>query len=252
MRPDEFKATVVDFIERQDRDRLPRLHEVVLIGRDAQGWKRARIKRPYTWVAPLMVRAFTRRWASENVAVILPGDAPREFRVGFAARGEDGDPGEIADRRLGRLVAAARREWSRKSEPLLTISGMPWPIALLVLALFLDLLLGAYRFPWTLAGGYRWLPLFPDPISAGLYVAYLLLVVATIHQLWRQTRAGYVLALVLAAVQLARFATFLGSGVSPLWVVEALLFPATIASCLFIVWQANAASAGARVTREKK
>lgn len=81
------------------------------------------------------------------------------------------------------------------------------------------------------------LPILPTPVAASLLAAYLVLVTAAIHQLWRKTREGYVLAVILGAVQLIRFAVFAGPGVSALWIGEALLYPALIAVCLWLVFQ---------------
>ncbi len=119
---------------------------------------------------------------------------------------------------------------------MMEIYGRPWPIVLLVVSLFLDLLLGLQRLARALAGLYSWLPMLPTPIAIALYAAYLVLVAATIHQLWRRTRAGYVLAVLLGGVQLIRIAVFAGPGVSVLWIAEALLYPALIAICLWLVY----------------
>jgi hypothetical protein len=192
---DEFKATVQDFVERQDGQALPKPGELMLLGHaEDSGWKRARIKPPYSsWLAGSMVRGFILKWKVDRLAIVVPGEAPRQFRVAFASRDAVDRDGTVLDPRLARLVAAAGREWRnprRAPRPLRVIFGRPWPIPLLSAALLLELGPGLMRLA-------RGIALSSPPV----YFAELVLVVATVVMLWRRPRTGYGLALLLSAVQ---------------------------------------------------
>jgi hypothetical protein len=192
---DAFKATVQDFIERQDGQALPRPGELMLLGHaEGAGWKRARLKPPLAWVPRFVVRGLILEWKADRLAIIVAADAPRQFRVAFASRDAVDPDGTIADPRLARLVAAAAHEWRnprRAPRPLRTLFGRPWPIPVLSAALLLELGPGLIRLS-------RGIPLASPPV----YFLEVVLVVGAVVMMWRGSRIGYGLALVLSAVQL--------------------------------------------------
>ncbi|HEV2413741.1 MAG TPA: hypothetical protein VGX27_02970 [Candidatus Dormibacteraeota bacterium] len=256
-------------LRRGELARPPRHGEVLLLGQTKQGrLVRMRIPRRLRWFDALLARTFVRTREIERVAVILPEGDPdggyQSLRVGLADRDDTEEPG-FSDSRTMKLVKAVRSEWSGEPPPLMLVAGKPWPIALLAVALFLDLLLGAERLAWTLAGFYQWIPLIPAGLSAILHVGYLVLVAVTIQQLWRQGRAGYVLGALLAVVQLTRALVLapleyrsVTTAQFALWLTEALLFPALIAALFVVLYQARShkarlnASAGGRGPQDKK
>lgn len=232
--PAEFKATVQDYIERSATDQLPHAGESMLVGhRTDGGWKRLRIKRRLLLVAPLVVRGFILEFKIDRLAIVVAGDAPREFRVVFTER--EGTDEAVSDARLARLVKAARCEWSsrrRAAHPMRTLFGVPWPIPVLGAALLLELIPGLTRL-------LRGIPL----TSPAVYILEVVLVVATVVMLWRGSRIGYGLALVLSAVQFTYPLTVYVPYVSSLGlgaVVPGLLlswsYPALIWLLLLLLW----------------
>jgi len=256
----DFRSAVEVFVQRPGERGAPRPGETVLVGVSSEdAYIRLRIRRPERLLARNLVHGLIRRNKLDRLAMIVPDDSqdggPARFRVAFADRENVGAAAGISDPWLAKLAAAAEREWSGAEPALMEISGRPWPIVLLVVSLFLDLLLGLQRMARALAGVYSWLPMLPTPIAIALHASYLVLVAATIHQLWRRTRAGYVLAVILGGVQLIRIAVFAGPGVSGLGIAEALLYPALIAVCLWLVYATRArvpASAGGSGSPDKK
>lgn len=190
----DFKATVQSSLEQPGDSRLPRPGQILLLGTTTGGaWLRLRIPRRYRWFASLTVRWFVREKAIDRLAIVSADDPhePRQVRVAFADRADIGDAG-VSDPRLARLVAAAKGEWSPTPPRMFTVFGIPWPIAMLLIALSFELLTGVTR----LMKG-TW------PADAPHFV-YLALIAATAAMLGRQERVGYALALLLSAVQFVR------------------------------------------------
>lgn len=256
-------------LRRGELARLPRHGEVLLLGQTKTGQLvRLRIPRYLGWFDALIARGFVRDRQIDRLAVILPEGDPhgryQSLRVGLTDRDDTEEPA-LSNGRTTKLVRAVRSEWSGEPLWLMLVAGKPWPITLLAVALFLHLVVGTERLAWTLAGFYQWIPLLPAGLSAILHVGYLVLVAVTIQQLWRQRRTGYVLGIVLAAVEVARVAALAGlehrlvqTEQFAEWLVEALLFPALIASCFVVLYQARSrkallnASAGGRGPQDKK
>jgi hypothetical protein len=231
----EFKTTVENYVEQQSGDSLPGPGEVVVVGHADEGWKRLRIKRSDGWVAGWMVRTFIRKWKIDRVAIVLSGDAPREFRVGFAERDGRSDTGEITDRRLARLVGAAHKQWSQAPRPLRRIWGRPWPVAVLPVLLLVEV--GPFVV-WTARHG-----LYASPVSD----AYYAMIVATALAFWFQIRISFGLGVGLAAVQLVRTVVLFqplivanGFGVEAFWLAAYLCEPAVI---LMLLWTMHADAA---------
>jgi hypothetical protein len=231
---DEFKTTVQDFVERQDGQALPRPGELMLLGHgENSGWKRARIKPPYSnLVAGSMVRGFILKFKVDRLAIVIPGDAARHFRVGFTERDGTSDSSDITDRRLVTLIAAAHKQWSHKPRRLWRLWGRPWPIPLLSAALLLELGPGMIRL-------LRGIALSSPPV----YFAEVVLVVATVVTLWRRPRIGYGLALLLSALQViypltvdVPLVSSLGLAAVVPWLLLAWSFPALIWLLLGIVY----------------
>jgi hypothetical protein len=228
----DFKATVADFIERQDGQALPRPGQLVLLGHaEDSGWKRTRIKRPYTWVAGWMVRGFIVKWTIDRLAIVIPGDAPRQFRVGFTERDSASDSPGIADRRLATLIAAAHEQWSQKPRRLWRLWGRPWPELALIGGLALQFGLLIERF--VLRG----------PSTDVAYDGYYALIAVTTLALLLRVRLSQALALLLAAVQLVRtfvlFAPLIqarGLGAEAFWLAAWLVDPAFIVVMLWLVY----------------
>ena len=174
--------------------------------------------------------------AIERTAIVVAGDAPRQFRVGFAERDRGADSSETSDRRLAKLVAAAREQWAPQS--LRRLWGRPWPAAVLPLLLLFEV--GPFVI-WVTRHG----P-FASPVSD----AYYALIVVTAAMLWLQVRFSTALALLLAGVQLVRTAVLFapliqarGLGAEAIWLAGYLSEPGVI---LTFVWLLNADRAAAR------
>jgi hypothetical protein len=206
----DFKATVEAMVAWPGDSGVPRPGETVLLGATAGGtWARLRIRRRYRWLGPLMVRGFVMEKNIDRLAIVVPdgnrNEAPRRFRVAFAARENGHDDPDILDRRLARLVVAARRQWSRGPQaapkPLRMVFGRPWLIAVLLIVPTAELVIAPFKLRQVLSDPDSWLPVIPALPAITLYVAYLALAGATIVMVWRQTRVGYGLALALSAVQ---------------------------------------------------
>jgi hypothetical protein len=86
----------------------------------------------------------------------------------------------------------------------LFLLGRHWSIVALVAVLALELAAGLFRVRWVVTGAYSWLPMIPPVMATVAFGLYLLLIGVAAFGLWRRLRLGYPLALVLAAVQLAR------------------------------------------------
>lgn len=247
----EFANVVATSLARGGQSAQPRAGEIVLAGEADSTLVRMRIPRRYRPFEPMLTRSFIRRKRVTRLAIVTPG--PETTVAGqskFVVRALDRDvpppPDGGSDSREGRVAAAAWREWHHEPEPLFKIAGRPWPVVLLVAAFGLDLMVGVQRFALELAGRYTWLPGVAATASTVLHVLYIALLVATMHQLWNRTRAGYVLATVLAASQVLRAAVLVpgeAAVVSPAglgwWLVGALLFPALIAICFLLLYQAR-------------
>lgn len=236
----DFKATVQDYLERQPADRLPRPRELMLVSHsDGIGWKRATMRRPFTWIASWMVGGFIIGWKPDRLAIVAPTDQPRQFRVAFAERGSQAD-GTINDQRLATLVAAARREWNRPAPgPLRTFFGRPWPIPVLSFLLVVELGPGLIRL-WRGVGLGQPLAYFAHPL---VYLFEVALIVATVFMLWRRPRIGYVLALALSALQfvspIAAYFPYLQSGrlgTVVVWLLLGWSYPAAIWVALGYLW----------------
>jgi hypothetical protein len=183
--------------------------EVLLIGQVASGGLiRMRIPRLYRLFDALMVRGFIKQKALERLGIVIGGDSeegnPKRILVALVSRADPVVERDTADRNLARLARAATEEWSGLRRPMLSVYGRPWPIALMIVVLVLDLVLGLERMGWVVAGYYSWLPMISPPSAELLYAMYLVLLATTAFALWRQMRFGYGLALTLAVVQLVR------------------------------------------------
>lgn len=257
---DDFKATVNAAVSQGGPTTMPDRGEVVLLGQKDRGeLVRVRVPRGLRWFDALIARSFVRSRAIDRLAVIVlekdSADSPRSFRIGLTDRSDPEGP-DFVNPTVTKVIRAVRSEWSGALPPLTMVAGRPWPITLLAVALFLDLILGAERLAWTLAGFYQWMPLVPALPSALLHIGYLVLVAVTIRQLWRRGRTGYVLGILLALVQIVRAAALavpeyraLSGADFALWLTEALLFPVLIAVCFFVLYQARnptSVSAGRR------
>lgn len=250
---DDFRAAVNVSLRHGSLARLPRRGEVLLLGQTKTGQLvRLRIPRYLGWFDALIARGFVRDRKIDRLAVIVPEGDPdgryQSLRVGLTDRDDTEEPG-LSNSRTLKLVRAVRSEWSGEPPRLMLVAGKPWPITLLALALFLDLVLGAERLAWTLAGFYQWISLLPAGLSAILQIGYLVLVAVTIQQLWRQGRTGYVLVIVLVAVRVARTAVLAGlehrlvpTDQFAVWLMEALLLPALVAMCLVVLHQGRSGS----------
>jgi hypothetical protein len=147
-----------------------------------------------------------------RLAIVVP-DGGRDqshprFRVAFAARENvDGDA-DISDRRLARLAASARRQWSSGPQPvpkpIRKVFGRPWPIVVLLVVPIAELVTAPFNFRKILSDPDSWLPVIPVLPAITLYMAYVALAVATASMLWRQSSLGYRLAVALSAVQLVQ------------------------------------------------
>lgn len=230
---DEFKATVQDFVERQDGQALPRPGELMLLGHgENSGWKRARIKPPYSnFVAGSMVRGFILKWKVDCLAIVIPGDAARQFRVGFTERDGASDSSDIADRRLVTLIAAAHKQWSQKPRRLWRMWGRPWPELALIGGLVLQFGLFVERF--VLRG-----------LSTDIaYDGYYALIAVSALALVLRVRFSQAFALLFAAVQLLRtfvlFAPLIqarGLGAEAFWLAAWLVQPAFILVMLGLIY----------------
>lgn len=247
----EFAHVVATSLARGGATAQPRAGEIVLAGEADSTLVRMRIPGRYRPFEPMLTRSFIRRKQITRLAIVRCGPvAAPSGQSKFVVRVLDRDvPRPDAtgnDAREARVAAAAWREWHREPEPLFELSGRPWPVVLLVAALGLDLVVGLERFALEVSGRYAWLPAVPATVSMVLHVLYLALLVATMHQLWNRTRAGYVLATVLAASQVLRAAVLVPGEVAVVspaglawWLVGALLLPALIAICFLLLYQAR-------------
>jgi hypothetical protein len=228
----DFRATVQEFIERQAGDSLPAHGEVMMLGHADAGWKRFRIKPPYTRVAGSMVRGFILKWKVDRLAIVVPGESPRQFRVAFAERGAPAGLGDITDRRLAGLVASAHKQWSQEApRPLRRVLGRPWPVPLLSALLLVEV--GPFVIRVMRHG------LLANPVSD----AYYALVVVTAVVFLIQVRFSTALALLLAAVQVVRTAVLFiplvqanGFGVEAFWLAGYLSEPAAILVFLWLLY----------------
>jgi hypothetical protein len=206
----DFKAMVMESVRRSSADgRLPRRGEALLIGQAASGGLiRLRVPRVYRWFDALVVRGFIKQKALDRLGILIGDDyqygKSSRFRLAIMDRGDAKARGVSSDRDLARLARAARQEWSGIRRPMFSMLGRPWPVALLAFVLSSEVVIGLLRVRWILAGAYSWLPMISSTAASAAFAAYLVLIAATVVALWRQTRLGYVLALVLAAVQFAR------------------------------------------------
>ena len=203
----------------------------MLLGHADAGWKRARIKPPYTLVARSMVRGFILRWKIDRLAIVLPGATQRQFRVGFAERDSVSEPGGMVDSRLAALTAAAHKEWSRKPRHLRRVWGRPWPVPLLTFLLLAEVL---PFLPWLARHG-----LGGAPASD----AYYALVILTALVFALQVRLSNAIALLLAGVQFIRtafvFAPLIqsrGFGVEAFWLALYLSEPVGILMFLWLLY----------------
>jgi hypothetical protein len=194
-----------------------------------------------------MVRGFIKQKSLERLGILVADDVgegrPEQFLLSLVKRGDpDVEVGSL-DPKVERLSQVARQEWLGIRPPMISLFGRPWPIALLVVALALDLVLGLERIGLVLAGYYIWFPTIP-PISAEvLYVAYLVLVAVTAFALWGRLKVGYGLALTVAAVQLIRsivvtIASTQSANIESIawYLLGAWLFPAVILISLGLVY----------------
>jgi hypothetical protein len=233
----DFRARVQDFIERPGNARMPANGETLLIGAAADGtWTRTRVR--HRLIAPMMVAGLIRLRKLDRLAIVIEGDAPREFRVAFAERESAREATGISDRRLSRLVTAAAREWTHPRPmpgPMRTWFGRPYPIVVLVVVLCIELVPDLLRIPRVLSGHYTWMPIIPAAGANLLFAAYMALMIATIALLWRGSPIGYRVAWLLSAVQFVRpLALYVplvhtyGSGTVELWVVWSWSYPVLI------------------------
>jgi hypothetical protein len=194
-----------------------------------------------------MVRGFIKQKSLEQLGIVVAEDVregqPDRFVLSLVKRGDPEVEAGSLDPKVERLSQIARQEWLGIRPPMLSLWGRPWPIALLVVALALDLVLGLERIGLVLAGYYIWFPIIPPISSEVLYVAYLVLVAVTAFALWGRLKAGYGLALTVAAVQLIRSivvtiaSTQSASIESIAWyLLGAWLFPAVILISLGLVY----------------
>lgn len=227
----DFKATVASALERPGDSRIPRQGEILLLGTTAGGsWVRLKIPRRYRWFASPMVRGFVREKGIDRLAIAVVADPsqPRQMLVAFTGREAVSDVVGISDPTLARLVAAATREWSGVAKRTFKVLGRPWPVALLVVALSLELV------PALLDAPRDRLP--ADAVD----FAVIALTAATAVLLWSQTRVGYSLALALSAVQFVWPIVFYGSsipsrglGTVAVWLLWSWSYPALI---WFLLW----------------
>jgi len=245
----DFKAMVLESVRRSAAEgRSPRRGEVLLIGQAAShGLIRLRIPRRYRLFDTWMVRGFIKQKSLEQLGIVVAKDVlegqPDQFVLSLVNRGDPEVEAGSLDPKVERLSQIARQEWLGIRPPMLSLLGRPWPIALLVVALALDLVLGLERIGLVLAGYYIWFPIIPPISSEVLYVAYLVLVAVTAFALWGRLKAGYSLALTVAAVQLIRSivvtiaSTQSASIESIAWyLLGAWLFPAVILISLGLVY----------------
>ena len=202
----DFKAMVLESVNRSAAEgRSLRRGEVLLIGQAAFGGLiRLRIPRRYRLFDALMVRGFIKQKGLERLGILVADDLeegqPR-FLLALVNRDDALVQGGSADPNLVRLSRAATQEWLGIRPPMTTVLGLPWPIALMVVVLVLDLGLGLERMAF---GKYSWLPMIPSLSAEVIYFVYLVLVAMTAVVLWRRMKFGYGLALTVAAVQLVR------------------------------------------------
>lgn len=227
----DFKTTLLASIHRLGDVRMLGRREALLMGQTAGGsWTRLRIPARYAWFEGLLVQSFIKLQKVDRLAILIVDDyqngRPRRLRLECVDRAQPRDetleaslvampgnrmePGlwavssEGAGDRLAKLARAARKEWSGARPGMRLVSGRPWPLTLLALVLAIELVAGLVRIRWVLAGSYSWLPIIPTAAAAVVFAIYVMLVGVTLATLWRQARLGYVLALVVAAVQFVR------------------------------------------------
>jgi hypothetical protein len=229
--PLDFKTSVLASLDRLGNFRVLGSREALLIGQTKTGaWKRLRLPARYSWFEALMVRAFIKQTGIGRLAILIADDfdhgRPRRLRLEcvdparkqdelleaplVAMPGNSIQPGlwslksESSGGRLAKLAHAARTEWSGVEPPMRRLLGRPWLLTILVLEMSLQLATDFLRIGRLVGGTYNWLPIIP--LSAGdvAYAAYMVLFGAAVVALWRQTRLGYLLALTVTAVQIAR------------------------------------------------
>jgi hypothetical protein len=233
----DFRARVQDFIERPGSARMPVNGETLLIGAAPDGtWSRMRVR--HRLIARSMVVGFIRLKKIDRLAIVIAGDASRQFRVAFAEREAAHAETGISDRRLAGLVAAAVREWSHPRAlpgPMRTWFGRPYPIVVLVGVLCIELVPDLLRIPRALSGHYTWMPIIPVVGANLLFAAYMALLIATVVLLWSRSPIGYAAAGLLSAVQFVRplilyvpLVHAYGLGTVELWVVWSWSYPALI------------------------
>ncbi len=176
-----------------------------------------------------VIKAYIRTKKIDRVALVVPEDfvdgRPHLIQVACLDRGTKQDETLEApilamdgnDVRLGswtllrgkggqdleRLARAARQELFGQGG-LLRVLGRPWPVALLVFVLALELVENLLRLRWVLAGYVSWLPNVAYEVDLVLYSLYAVLIASAAVALWRQSRWAFRLAILLAAVQVAR------------------------------------------------
>ena len=242
--PSDFKAIVLDSLNRRGKAGMPRSGEVLLLGQDGDGLViRLRIPRRYRWFDELMVRGFTKQKAIERLAIVIGGDTG-QFLLTLVDRTSPAAPAGAADERLARLAGAAKLEWAGVHAPMRALFGRPWTLTLLVVVFALDIVLGLVRMRLVFAGDYSWLPIVSTQAAAIVYAAYLVVSAVTVATLWRQMVLGFALALTLAAVQLFRSVILLIPEVQSMtvdrlasYLIFALLFPAVVVICLGLLYR---------------
>jgi hypothetical protein len=227
----DFKTSVLASLDRLGNVRVLGSREALLIGQTATGgWKRLRLPARYSWFEGLMVRAFIKQTRIGRLAILIAEDfdhgRPRRLRLEcvdpartqdeileaplVAMPGNSVQPGlwalrsESAGGRLAKLAHAARTEWSAVEPPTPLWFGRPWLLAILVLELSIQLATDLLWIRRLVAGTFNWFPIVSLGAADVAYAVYTLLLGAAIVGLWRQTRLGSLLALAVAAVQIAR------------------------------------------------
>lgn len=247
---------------------MPRPRGAVAIGQTVDGgWVRMTIRARWHPFARSLIKSFIHQKKIDRLALVVAGDfvdgRPRLVQVACMDRATNQDETLEAHVRamdahqvqlggwtllhgkgapdLERLAGAARQELF-DGGGLMRMLGRPWPVALLVVLLVLELIESVLRLRWIVAGYIGWLPSLSYTPDLVIYSLYMCLVGATAVELWRQSRWAFRMALLLAAVQVARtvivvVATAYSMTPSQLisGLVGCLLFPAVIVINLTIV-----------------
>jgi hypothetical protein len=247
------------------------------IGQTISGeWVRMYVSPRWHPLARSLLKTYIRQKKIDRLALVVPGDfvdgRPRLVQVACMERATNQDETIEARVRamdanqvqlgtwtlvrgggghdLERLAGAARQELFG-SGGLMRVLGRPWPIALIVIVLALELIENALRLRWVVAGYVSWLPSVPYIADVVLNSLYMLLIAATAVELWRQSRWAFRLALLLAALQFARTVLLVAAtaqqatpGQLAFGLLGGLLFPAVIVINLTIVARSKKPSPG--------